>query len=120
MKRNLHATRKREVHKLFGGACYYCGKSITLAQSSLDHVYPLTLGTYTDDPQNIVLACRHCNGDKSDTLPCEWAMQRRGGGFPGEAVMPWQEILDWHTRVRQIAPVSVSWTIAGALKGVRL
>ena len=116
----VHSLRKREAHKLFGGACYYCGQALTLAESTLDHVYPLCLGTFTDDAQNMVLCCPHCNTQKGNTLPSDWAQDRRGDGFPGESVLPWQEILDWHTRVRQIAPVSVSWIIGGALVGVRL
>lgn len=48
--------------------CYYCGQEILPAKMTLDHVYPRSLGGPTI-PQNLVPACRKCNGRKENMTP---------------------------------------------------
>lgn len=52
------------------GFCYYCHKKLD-KKYEVDHVIPLSRGG-TNDPSNIVIACRPCNRKKQDKLPHEW------------------------------------------------
>lgn len=51
--------------------CYYCGKDISKSYH-VDHVVPLSRGG-ANYPDNLVLACPHCNESKGAKLPHEWA-----------------------------------------------
>lgn len=44
--------------------CRYCGKVATESELHVDHVIPTTLGG-TDEPGNLVCACKDCNAGKS-------------------------------------------------------
>lgn len=48
--------------------CVYCGSRADLTR---DHVVPKSRGG-SDDPSNIVVACRTCNCSKGDRTPEEW------------------------------------------------
>lgn len=50
--------------------CYYCGKNVKDdgIKLTLDHIYPRALGGPTI-PQNLVPACRSCNGRKENMTP---------------------------------------------------
>jgi hypothetical protein len=51
--------------------CHYCGISVNVDTSNMDHVLPKSRGG-DHWPANLVLSCKKCNGDKqSDTLS-EW------------------------------------------------
>ena len=51
----------------YGASCFYCGAA-TGKSGAADHVLPWSrIGL--DGLTNLVLACRRCNTDKSDTLP---------------------------------------------------
>lgn len=59
------------TYKLKGhNQCHYCGKRIDLdgIELTLDHIYPRALGGPTI-PQNLVPACRRCNGSKENMTP---------------------------------------------------
>jgi 5-methylcytosine-specific restriction endonuclease McrA len=60
------------------GSCQYCGKRVTRAEATYDHVVPRSRGGHTDWT-NIVIACMPCN-------------QRKGGRLPDEAGMRLQSI----------------------------
>jgi len=47
--------------------CYYCGYSLTLNDSTLDHVLPVSKGG-TNRLDNLVLACYECNQEKADKI----------------------------------------------------
>lgn len=47
------------------GSCFYCGRELTVGDSTLDHVVPRSRGG-GEDEGNLVLACRKCNRRKSD------------------------------------------------------
>jgi HNH endonuclease len=46
--------------------CRYCGATATEAPMTVDHVIPKALGG-SDDPSNLVAACRDCNAGKSSS-----------------------------------------------------
>ena len=51
----------------YGARCFYCGAPVGKS-GAVDHVLPWSrIGL--DGLANLVLACRRCNTDKSDTLP---------------------------------------------------
>lgn len=57
------------TYKLKGNnRCYYCGEEINPSKITIDHIYPQALGGPTI-PQNMVPACRNCNGKKEDMTP---------------------------------------------------
>lgn len=64
-REGLHAT---DPH------CFYCGKSIELAETTLDHVIPESRGG-TTTPENLRLACNKCNLSKDDATPAEWLIE---------------------------------------------
>lgn len=55
---------KRDEHK-----CKYCGRMAPEVVLQVDHVVPVTLGG-SDDPSNLVAACRDCNSGKS-SIPAD-------------------------------------------------
>jgi len=63
------------LRELQDGKCFYCQKSILSWQEELDHFIPWSL--YPNDlAHNFVLACRRCNGAKSDDLAEGEALDR--------------------------------------------
>ncbi len=57
-----------EVFRRDNHACRYCGESAPDVKVTVDHVVPKALGG-TDDPSNLVTACKDCNGGKTSTNP---------------------------------------------------
>lgn len=57
-----------EVLKRDNYTCRYCGGKAPDVILTVDHVLPVALGG-TDDPSNLVAACRDCNAGKSSTAP---------------------------------------------------
>lgn len=62
-KRTRFEVLKRDNH-----TCRYCGATAPDATLTVDHVTPVALGG-TDDPSNLVAACRDCNYGKASTSP---------------------------------------------------
>jgi len=62
-KRTRFEILRRDAH-----ACRYCGACAPDAALTVDHVTPVALGG-TDDPSNLVAACRDCNAGKASTAP---------------------------------------------------
>jgi len=62
-KRTRFEVLKRDNH-----TCRYCGATVPDAVLTVDHVTPVALGG-SDDPSNLVAACRDCNAGKSSTSP---------------------------------------------------
>jgi len=62
-KRTRYEVLRRDNH-----ACRYCGSMAPEAKLTVDHVMPKALGG-TDDPSNLVAACRDCNYGKASTAP---------------------------------------------------
>lgn len=59
--------RQYEAQK---GCCYYCHKHVGKTYHA-DHVIPLSRGG-SNGPENIVIACEHCNCSKKSKMPHEW------------------------------------------------
>lgn len=64
-KRIRYEVLKRDNH-----TCRYCGASAPDATLTVDHVTPVALGG-SDDPSNLVAACRDCNYGKASTSPSD-------------------------------------------------
>lgn len=62
-KRLRYEVLRRDNH-----ACRYCGRSAPEVALTVDHVVPVALGG-SDDPTNLVAACRDCNAGKSASSP---------------------------------------------------
>lgn len=62
-KRTRYEVLRRDNH-----ACRYCGAMAPDAKLTVDHVTPVALGG-TDDPSNLVAACRDCNAGKASSSP---------------------------------------------------
>jgi hypothetical protein len=59
-----------EVLRRDNHTCRYCGASAPNVALTVDHVVPSALGG-SDDPSNLVTACRDCNAGKGSTSPDE-------------------------------------------------
>ncbi len=70
------APTKAGVFRRDRGLCGYCGRAISLADASLDHVIPQSLGG-PDTWDNLVNACRRCNQKKADRTPEQAGMPLR-------------------------------------------
>lgn len=61
-------TTRYEVLRRDGFTCRYCGAKAPDVEIHVDHVVPVSLGG-SDDPTNLVAACRDCNAGKGTTMP---------------------------------------------------
>jgi len=59
-----------EVLRRDGFTCHYCGSGAPDVKLTVDHVVPVALGG-SDDPSNLVAACKDCNAGKTSTSPDE-------------------------------------------------
>lgn len=62
-KRLRYEVLRRDNH-----TCRYCGRSAPEVELTIDHVIPEVLGGKTA-PENLVAACRDCNGGKASIAP---------------------------------------------------
>lgn len=62
-KRMRYEVLRRDNH-----TCRYCGGSAPDVKLTVDHVVPVALGG-SDDPTNLVAACKDCNAGKTSTSP---------------------------------------------------
>lgn len=62
-KRTRYEVLRRDSH-----TCRYCGASAPEATLTVDHVIPVALGG-SDEPSNLVAACRDCNAGKASSAP---------------------------------------------------
>lgn len=64
--RIAYAETRRWLLATHGPTCAYCGASYPEATITLDHVTPRRGQTAYDRRDNLVLACKRCNGAKAD------------------------------------------------------
>lgn len=57
-----------EILRRDNHACRYCGRPAPDVELTVDHVVPVALGG-SDDPTNLITACRDCNGGKTSSSP---------------------------------------------------
>lgn len=72
-KQKARELRKKQwwKNKLAEGKCYYCGKSFSPKELTMDHIVPIIRGGKTTKG-NVVPACKDCNNKKKYMLPIEW------------------------------------------------
>jgi HNH endonuclease len=73
-ERTALAAVREPYRETFGPHCFYCGTHLPL-DNPIDHVLPWSL-VGIDGLANLVLACRRCNGDKSNALPAMQLIDR--------------------------------------------
>ena len=66
----IDKAKRQAVFDKFDGRCSYCGKGITRKSFQVDHFIPKLSGG-TDELENLMPACRSCNGYKS-SYTLEW------------------------------------------------
>lgn len=66
-RRDVRLTR-RNIHARDRGRCHYCGKRVSNADITVDHVVPRSLGG-RDTWDNLVTACVPCNSRKGGRTP---------------------------------------------------
>mgnify|MGYP006426832579 FL=1 len=62
--------RRENIYKRDNYACVYCGET-KRKELTLDHVIPQSKGG-PNTWENLVTACKRCNGEKDDLLLAEW------------------------------------------------
>lgn len=65
--KNQRAKRARMIRRN-GPKCHWCPKTLTLDDSTIDHVIPLARGGLDND-NNRVLACAPCNSKRGHAMP---------------------------------------------------
>jgi hypothetical protein len=73
-------TKRLAVYLRDGFACAYCGRELRSAKPfdvTLDHLVPRCTGG-TDEPTNLITACRSCNSARQDK---PWASYATGGAI---------------------------------------
>ncbi len=68
--REMRATQwwKRKLAK---GICYYCRRTFSPQELTMDHIVPIARGGKSTKG-NVVTACKDCNSAKKQLLPMEW------------------------------------------------
>lgn len=74
---------KQMVLQRSAGRCWYCGEVLNVAgrqTNHIDHVLPVSKGG-SNDPDNLVAACRTCNTEKADMTLKEFRISKGGDLF---------------------------------------
>lgn len=75
---NIHDLFQNNIYKMkSNSSCWYCGKIFDdKSELTIDHVFPRSKGG-TNDIDNIIMVCKHCNSSKRDTDLLEWYFEKR-------------------------------------------
>lgn len=75
---NIHDLFENNIAKIKSECvCWYCGKVFDdKSELTIDHVFPKIKGG-TNDMNNIILSCKHCNSSKRDIDLLEWFFVQR-------------------------------------------
>jgi hypothetical protein len=86
---SITAEDRRAIRELYGHCCGYCGVSESGigGELQIDHYRPITRGG-SDDPDNLVYACVHCNRFKGNYWPDEGDPKSFHILHPGEDDLP--------------------------------
>lgn len=63
----ISKNKRYEIFRRDKHTCRYCGRAAPNVELTIDHVVPRTLGG-SDEPENLVTACRDCNSGKAATI----------------------------------------------------
>lgn len=100
-----------EVLKRDNFTCRYCRSSE--GELTVDHVTPRALGG-SDDPTNLVAACRDCNAGKSSTSPTDDIVADVAGDLLrwGQAIKEWNRIQKGSKKARAkwVSAFDAEWT----------
>lgn len=66
---SLSPSLRRQVFERDGDVCKYCGSEE--GPFEVDHIHPVSKGG-KDEMENLTVACKRCNRDKSDKLVGDW------------------------------------------------
>jgi 5-methylcytosine-specific restriction endonuclease McrA len=75
--RGAYVDTRHWLLKQFGPVCAYCGQRGDEEEMTLDHVTPRKGQTAYDRRDNLVLACKRCNGLKADKPILVFLLARR-------------------------------------------
>jgi len=76
----IRTSTRLAIYHRDGFACAFCGAGAEEGQElTLDHLHPCELGG-TNDPTNLVTACRSCNCSKQDSTMRQWFATLRDYG----------------------------------------
>lgn len=75
--RNAYAETRRWLLAHYGPTCAYCGRTFKPLSITLDHVTPRRGQSAYDRRDNLVLACKGCNGAKADKPFLVFLLARR-------------------------------------------
>lgn len=66
-RRHFYSYEKKDILKRSNSVCACCGKKLTVATMTIDHIIPLSRGG-TNDISNLISLCYDCNQDKGNFL----------------------------------------------------
>ncbi len=75
--REAYGETRRWLLTQHGSVCAYCARKVPEGEITLDHVTPRRGRTAYDRRDNLVLACRRCNGLKADKPILAYLMSHR-------------------------------------------
>jgi hypothetical protein len=75
--RTAYTETKRWLIEQHGSLCAYCGRRVSPATVTLDHVTPRRGQSAYDRRDNLVLACQDCNGAKADMPILSFLLRKR-------------------------------------------
>jgi 5-methylcytosine-specific restriction endonuclease McrA len=58
------------------GKCYYCLKTVSPEEITMDHKVPIARGGRSSR-SNIVACCKNCNTEKKHLTPAEWELKKQ-------------------------------------------
>ena len=67
-RKKYSPTARKMLYEKYEGKCQLCGRQLTINDSTLDHIIPLSKGG-VDDNSNIWITCLPCNKFKDNLLP---------------------------------------------------
>jgi len=75
---NIHDLFENNIAKMkSGNYCWYCGEEFKdKKELTIDHVFPCSKGG-TNDMDNIIMVCKHCNSSKGNMDLFEWYSEVR-------------------------------------------
>jgi hypothetical protein len=83
---NIHDLMENNIAKIKGNNhCWYCGKQLTAAQLTKDHVFARSKGG-NNDMDNIIMVCKSCNSSKGNMDLFKWYCEVRGE-FPPVSIL---------------------------------
>lgn len=99
-ERTALAAIRAPYKEVFGPHCFYCGTHLP-PDNPIDHVLPWSL-VGIDGLANLVLACRRCNGDKSNALPATPFVDRALADERLSALDDIAKVLQWPTQRERV------------------